>query len=333
MKALYSHNQDTSGMITFTDADESWLNIQYPVMYSGDNEFYLYNDFQKSSNKNGCPFFDYRNDLSSPNSVNKSLIIYGHNMASGQMFAKLNNFLRSVNYARSAPRIDLSTLYEENQYAVFAVMLISTDSDYYFNYLRTDFSSDDDFMNFVANIRARSLYDYPIDVLPSDELLILSTCTAKSTAKFDDGRCVIVARKVHDDESVGIRSTSIVDNNDVIMPYLWYVNQEMEPHTYYTESDYTTSTSITENQITAKDNVSTNATSSPTNQLQSNTDTGDETTVTEETTSDASVIATTDSSTTDSLAITTGATTTSESESTPTTAPEESLPAGETSED
>ena len=243
-KALYAQNSDIRGWMTYTDTDGSWLDIDYPVMYSGDNSYYLTHNFQKAEHKDGALFFDQRNHIDSPGSENKALIVYGHNMASGHMFSKLNDFLNTtygLSYARSAPVINLDTLYERSQYKVFAVMLLNTRAEDgpYFDYLRTAFTGDADFLDFVANIRARSLFDYgDVDVTAEDELLILSTCTAPSGAKFEDGRCVVVARKVREDESAEVNVYSIVKNEDVIMPQAWYINQDLELHPFYT-GDYT----------------------------------------------------------------------------------------------
>lgn len=241
-KALYAMNDQVRGWLKYKDSNGKWLNINYPVMYSGDNEYYLDHDFQKAKNKNGALFFDERNNLETPKDTNRVLIIYGHNMASGQMLSPLNKMLNNLNYVRSAPIINLDTLFDRREYKVFAVMLLSTrDEDGpYFNYLRTSFNGDDDFMDFVANIRARSIYDFNnVDIRPDDQLLVLSTCTTTSGAKFPDGRCVVVARKVRDGESIAIRPSDIVKNDDVIMPYAWYVNQKLTPHKYYTDSNYT----------------------------------------------------------------------------------------------
>lgn len=236
-KALYAENQDVRGYITYEDSQKSWLGIKYPVMYSGDNSYYLTHDFQKAKNTNGEPFFDYRNKIESVNSKNKVLVIYGHDMGSGQMFANLNKLLTSINYARTAPVINLDTLYVSgSQYKVFAVMLLNNnDADgQKFDYLRTDFSGDKDFMDYVANIRARSVYDYnDVDVQPDDDLLVLSTCSYPSLAKFKDSRCAVVARKVRGGESVAVDTSTILNNDDVIMPEAWYKNQGKDDHPYY----------------------------------------------------------------------------------------------------
>ncbi|MDD2417511.1 MAG: sortase [Oscillospiraceae bacterium] len=240
-KALYAQNQQVRGWMKYSDSNNKWLNINYPVMFSGDNSYYLNHDFQKSNNKNGALFFDQRTNLETKDAANRVLIIYGHNMASGQMLSPLNKLMSNHNYMRSAPMISLNTLYDERQYQVFSVMLLSTRAQDgpYFDYIRTVFSGDDDYMNFVSNIRARSIYDFNgVDVGPQDELLVLSTCTAVSNAHFKDGRCVVIARRVRDDETVALRPSDIVKNKDVIMPYAWYINQKKTVHPFYTDPNY-----------------------------------------------------------------------------------------------
>lgn len=266
-KALYAKNTDIRGWMTYTDTNGSWLNIDYPVMYSGDNSYYLTHNFNKNKQKDGALFFDERNHIDSPSSQNKALIVYGHNMASGHMFAKLNDFLKSLQKVRSAPLISLDTLYEQAEYKVFAVMLLNTRTEDgpYFDYLRTDFSSDKSFMDFVANIRARSLYTYgDVDVDPDDQLLILSTCTAPSGAKFEDGRCVVVARRVRKGESSSVNVNSIVKNENVIMPRAWYENQDLELHPFYTEEGYVIPGLWSDPETTTPPDASTTTTTRPT---------------------------------------------------------------------
>ena len=124
-KALYLQNTELRGWLKYTDNANGWLDISYPVMYSGDNEKYLELDFYQTQNKNGALFFDAHNNVDTADAANRALIIYGHNMASGQMFAHLNDFLTNLEKAKSAPVIQLDTLFERKQYKVFAVMLIN----------------------------------------------------------------------------------------------------------------------------------------------------------------------------------------------------------------
>ncbi|MCL2884189.1 MAG: class B sortase, partial [Oscillospiraceae bacterium] len=204
LKLLYSKNSDLRGWITYkSNFANDFLKINYPIVYSGDNDYYLHHDFYKAANAYGCLFFDKNNKLNSPADMNKALIIYGHDMVNGQMFAGLNKLIFNLANARSAPVITMNTLYEKGEYKVFSVMVLTGDvnQEAFFNAWRTSFSSGD-FTQFVADVRARSMYDYSqvVDVGSDDQLLILSTCTVKSTVGFDNGRLVVVARKVRPGE-------------------------------------------------------------------------------------------------------------------------------------
>lgn len=53
-------------------------------------EYYLRRDFNKNYSLAGTPFLDARSDMENGN----SLIVYGHNMNDGSMFAVLQNYLK-----------------------------------------------------------------------------------------------------------------------------------------------------------------------------------------------------------------------------------------------
>ncbi len=240
-KKLYYQNQDIRGWISYHSTDGEMINIELPVLQSADNDYYLFHDFNRTYNKNGTLFYDYRNQLSTPDATNKNTIIYGHNMASGQMFAGLNNLLDGVEYARLAPTFSMDTLYHEGDYKVFAVMVVNNNSadGQPFGYLQTEFDDNIQFSSFLAEICARSLYVYgDVDLKPDDEIVILSTCTQYADVHFNDGRTVVVARKVREGEGTEQDISKIIYNDDVLMPYGWYVNQNLEPHPYYIDAGY-----------------------------------------------------------------------------------------------
>ena len=240
-KKLYYQNQDIRGWVSFHSTDGNMIDIELPVLQSTDNDYYLFHDFNKTYNKNGTLFYDYRNDISSPAATNKNTIIYGHNMASGQMFAGLNNLLDGVEYARLAPTFSMNTLYHEGDYKVFAVMVVNNNSadGQPFGYLQTEFDDNVQFATFLSEICARSLYVYgDVDLRPDDEIVILSTCTQYADVHFNDGRTVVVGRKVREGEGTEQDIGQITVNSDVLMPYGWYVNQKLEPHSYYLDANY-----------------------------------------------------------------------------------------------
>ncbi len=231
-KKLYYLNNDVRGWITYPGC-----NIDQWIMYSRTQDYYLYRDIYKNSNKNGSLFFDVHNDFSGPNVHYKSTVVYGHNMASGQMFARLNELAGSVDTMRRAGSIiTLSTLYDTAQYKIFAVVLQDSVAkmEHYYSIQATGFNNNAEFMTYVQGLRDRSLYDFgDVDVNENDELLILYTCAPKSVAKFDDARLGVIARKVRSGESATVKAESITENKDVIMPYAWYAAQKKKVPAIY----------------------------------------------------------------------------------------------------
>ncbi len=226
-RSLYRRNNDLRGWLKFATEGEDLFDgaIDSPVVQAADNEFYLDRDFLKQSDKAGSLYFDYRNDLSMTGE-NRNLIIYGHNLHSGLMFSRFNRLAKpNEALAKRLTTLTLNTLYEEAVYKVFAVMIVNANSaeEPVFNYIRTEFS-DESFMAMVDEIRARSLYDFgDVDVVASDELLTLSTCSNKRETRLKDARTVIVARKVREGEDKRVDTTKTTLNADVQMPKMWYI--------------------------------------------------------------------------------------------------------------
>lgn len=81
-------NEDIVGWIDMKDTM-----IQYPIVQSNDNAFYLTRNYVKDDTRAGSIFMDYRNDVlhESPNTV-----VYGHRMRDGSMFAGLTNYLKKI---------------------------------------------------------------------------------------------------------------------------------------------------------------------------------------------------------------------------------------------
>ena len=76
-------NEDYIGWIEIPNT-----NINYPVLQSEDNNYYLKRDIYKNYLASGSIFLDYRNnDFSDENTV-----IYGHYMRNNTMFGQLKKF-------------------------------------------------------------------------------------------------------------------------------------------------------------------------------------------------------------------------------------------------
>lgn len=191
---LYDTNSDIRGWLSIPNTV-----INYPVVQSTDNDYYLHNNFNKSADYYGSLFLDYRDNIS-PQSQN--MIIYGHNMKDGQMLTAIVNY-EQTDFYKTSSLITFNTIYGHYSWKVFAAFITNADpkDGYVFNYLVTNFSSNDAFNNFIKEVRARSLINTPsVDVIPGDTLLTLSTCYYSS----NDARFVVMARRVRPNESTSI---------------------------------------------------------------------------------------------------------------------------------
>ncbi|CZT55782.1 Putative competence-damage inducible protein [Eubacteriaceae bacterium CHKCI005] len=208
---LYALNPDVKGWVQIENTG-----LNYPVVQASDNDYYLYKDFYGNYSKYGTPFFDYRNKL---DGTDRNIIVYGHRLINGQMFGALENY-KTLKYYKNHPMIQMDTLDEENQWKIFSVFYASTREEHApnFDYLRTDFSSDGDFLTFVDELRERSLYDIPVDVQGDDQIIMLSSCSHI----FKDARVVAVGRKVRPDEEATVDVSKATVNEDCLMPEIWY---------------------------------------------------------------------------------------------------------------
>ena len=153
----------------------AWLkinntNVEYPVVKGTNNSFYLNHSFDKSKNSAGWIFADYKNKF---DNTDKNIVIYGHNMRDGSMFGSMLNILDAKWY-ENEENTNI-TLYTENEkciYKVFSIYRIENE-DYY---IKTEFKNDNEFEEFVKNLKKRSIKDFNVDISKDDNILTLSTC-------------------------------------------------------------------------------------------------------------------------------------------------------------
>lgn len=157
-------NNDVKGWIQVNGT-----NINYPFVQASDNKYYLNHSFNKSLNYAGWVFLDYRNNLTN----NKNTIIYAHGRIDKTMFGSLRNILSSgwLNNSNNYV-VKLSTEKENTLWQVFSVYHIPTTSDY----IQTEFSSDDEFLQLITKLKDRSMFNFNTDVNSNDNILTLSTC-------------------------------------------------------------------------------------------------------------------------------------------------------------
>ena len=123
-----------------------------------------------------------------------NLVIYGHHMNNGSMFADFEKF-KDEDFWRGHKTIAFNTLTEKNEYEILAVFktVVYTDSPEAFKYYRfTDAQSPEEFDAYIDKCKELSLYDTGVSAEYGDKLITLSTCEYSRT----NGRIVVVAKKV-----------------------------------------------------------------------------------------------------------------------------------------
>lgn len=235
------------GLIKANSDIKAWIkidgtNINNPVYQTTDNDFYINHNMNKEASRYGALFID-KNNVISQDKVSQNTIIYGHHMRDGTMFGDLKNYT-DLDFYKDNSIIDYNTLYKEGKYKIFGVFITNTlpehDNGEVFNYIRTDFSSEQEFLGFVNDIKMRSIIDTGVDVIGTDEILTLSTCTYE----FDDARLVVVARRVRDDELVDSNTFLAKVNPKPLYPEIWYTKKGLTKPEFASSSLIDTSSEI-----------------------------------------------------------------------------------------
>jgi len=152
------------------------------IVMQRNNTYYLNHSSLGSPSEAGAVFADESCSFRLPP---ENLLLRGQCGISGKTFHPLLQYATiGSSFAASAPTARLTTLYEEETYVLFAV--IAADSDPanpgYFNYAsHPTFTTDEAMMAYVQSARQHSLYQFNVDVQPSDRLLTLATLGGDDT--------------------------------------------------------------------------------------------------------------------------------------------------------
>ena len=183
---LYQKNKKLVGWLKIEGT-----NIDYPVMQTVNNEYYLDHNYNQEYDKNGSIFMDKDCDAAHPND---NMIIYGHHMKSGKMFGNLNYYTKE-DYYKEHPTILFDTIYEEGTYQIMYVFRsrIYSEEEIVFKYYKfIDATSENEFDSNMEEMAKLSLYDTGVTAKYGDKLITLSTCDYEEA----NGRFVVVAKKV-----------------------------------------------------------------------------------------------------------------------------------------
>ena len=178
---LFLENPDLVGWVTIEGTS-----VDYPVMWTPeDPEYYSHRGFDKEDSPNGLLFMDADSMLDAEGG---NVIIYGHNMKNGSMFADLLKY-EEQEYYQAHPTIRLDTLYEHRDYEIVSVLKTNEIEKLPFSFTQPGDSDEAEVLN---NLKQEALYDTGKSAQAGDDLLTLATCDYSSA----DGRLVVTARRV-----------------------------------------------------------------------------------------------------------------------------------------
>ncbi len=200
-------------------------NIDNPVMQNANNSYYLEHDFYRQPDSAGTIFVDFRTKLTDTETPD-NIVMYGHNMATELFFADVAKY-RDIEYFKEHQIVNFDTLYEENEWVVFAAFLTggdpAMDNGNFFEYHSAHvFDTQEVFDEYYNEVMNRTYFNTDVEVTMDDKLITMSTCLF---SEYYNARFVIVARKAHEGEDLSQYANTVTINEDKYMTAEWhYVN-------------------------------------------------------------------------------------------------------------
>jgi len=153
------------------------INLQLPLAQGSDNDFFLTHTFNRTYNGSGTLFEDYRisNGLSATH-----VIIYGHNMKNGSMFAGLSKYLTPAFYQTAGN--DIFYIYTENkllEYKIFTAYISEPISNTY----TYNFTNATGLQDYAQLMKQLSSYNTGVDVSSVAQIVTFSTCTSDGSQR------------------------------------------------------------------------------------------------------------------------------------------------------
>lgn len=174
--SLQAGSPDTVAWITGEDTP-----IDYPVVHTDNNEYYLSHLYSGEENRYGALFADCRNT-----------VIYGHNMKNDAMFGSLMGYKEQA-YYEEHPTMTLYTPDGDYTIELLSGTLESGDREF----VRFRFESEEDFTGYIQSLQSRSTFSSHGTAVPGDRLVSLCTCTYKQ----NNARYLVVGRLLPVSES------------------------------------------------------------------------------------------------------------------------------------
>lgn len=180
--ALCSENKDIKGWLCIPDTL-----INFPVVGTDDNAFYLSHGFTRDKSSAGCPFMDKDTQIWDFNRI-----IYGHNMGTGSsaMFSTLLDYEKE-DYFKENQTIYFTDAYGSTAaYQVMAVVKYSIDDLGEWDFRIRNHADMESYNTWMEELQGRALYYAEPDHAPTS-IITLATCDRRVFGK--NGRFLVIA--------------------------------------------------------------------------------------------------------------------------------------------
>lgn len=235
-----AQNPETVGWITIPGTT-----IDFPVVQSVDNEYYMNHNFEQKKHYCGAIFMDYRNDAKD---LDANTIIYGHNNYNdGVVFSELSHY-EDIEFYKEHPVIEFNTLDKYYKWKIYAVMITNRlpieDNGYVLNYIYPHIEGPN-FKGYIEEVNKRTLYYTGVDIKDGDKILTLQTCMRtfdiKGNSKYPNNYpagnptyyraqagIVILARAVRPGEDPTVDTSKAYVNENPKYPQIYYDKHGIE---------------------------------------------------------------------------------------------------------
>ena len=235
---------DYSEYIEMNPETVGWISIpgtkiDYPVVQTLDNSYYMSHDFNRNSDYHGAIFMDSRNNSTD---LDSNTIIYGHNSyTDGKVFTPLAQY-ENIDFYKEHPVIEFNTLERCYKWKNYAVIITNRqpleDNNYVFNYVYPHIEGSN-FKGYIEELNKRTLYFTGVDIKNGDKILTLQTCirsldiTGNSKYPHDypksnpttyraEGGIIVIARAVRPGEDPTVDTSTAKINPNPKYPQIYY---------------------------------------------------------------------------------------------------------------